>query len=329
MLKIAIDAMGGDFGISIVVDGVNQALKAKKDFHAYLIGDENEINNHLDQKYKNRVSIVDCKKCFPMEGQATNALKDKETTIYKTIELLRDGECDVAVSAGHSGAAMSLATLRIGRIKGISRPALAAIVPTINATSLVLDVGANTECDENNLFEFAILGNVYSKPILGVKKSVIALISNGEEDTKGSEMTKKAFELCKNIDSFKGNIEGCAIFNSDVNVVVSDGFVGNVFLKTSEGVADAIRTLIKTNTKKCIFSILGALLMIPVFKKLKAKLDYSEYGGGFLLGLKKPVIVGHGKSNATAIKNCIFQAIRASSIDAEQSVIDELKRCKN
>ena len=265
-------------------------------------------------------------KFFSMESSATDALKNKNTTIYKTIELVRDNICDVAVSAGHSGATMSLATLRVGRIKGISRPALATLMPTVHSYSLVLDVGANTDCNAKHLFEFAIMGKVYAEYALNIKEPLVGMLSNGEEEGKGNEATKEAVTLCANIDNFIGNVEGNDIFNGSVDVVVCDGFVGNILLKTSEGVADAIGQIIKLNLKKSLISIAGAVLMKKVFKKLKLKIDYSEYGGALLLGIKKPVIISHGKSNANAIKNAIFQAINSASSNMEQNVLDELEK---
>jgi glycerol-3-phosphate acyltransferase PlsX len=329
MLKIAIDAMGGDNGVSTVIDGLSQAFKSKNNFHAYLVGDEVEINKHLHNRHKDKVTIINCNEVFSMESSATTALKNTNTTIYKTIELVRDGTCDVAVSAGHSGATMSLATLRVGRIKGISRPALATLMPTVHSYSLVLDVGANTDCTAKHLFEFAIMGKIYAEYALDIKEPLVGMLSNGEEEGKGNEATKEAVKLCSNIDNFIGNVEGNDIFNGSVDVIVCDGFIGNILLKTSEGVADAISKIIKLNLKKSLISIAGAVLMKKVFKKLKLKIDYSEYGGALLLGIKKPVIISHGKSNANAIKNAVFQAIDSASSNMEQNVLDELELQEN
>jgi phosphate acyltransferase len=253
-----------------------------------------------------------------MSDSATDALKRKESTIYKAIELVRDGKADAVVSAGHSGASMSLATLRIGRIKGVNRPAIATLMPTSeNQNTLVLDVGANVDSDPKNLFEFAVMGQVYAQD-----EPIVGLLSNGEEDSKGNEVTKEAYKLISKIPNFAGNVEGSDIFKGTVDVVVCDGFVGNILLKTAEGVADTIGKIIKKNLKRSLISIAGAVLMRKVFKNLKVRVDYAEYGGAPLLGVKAPVIIAHGKSNPKAIQNAIFQAINAASSNLD-SIIEQ------
>ncbi|MCK4441338.1 MAG: phosphate acyltransferase PlsX, partial [Sulfurovaceae bacterium] len=224
-----------------------------------------------------------------------------------------DKKADGVVSAGHSGATMALATLRIGRLPNISKPALATIMPSLSpiANTLLLDVGAVTDCTPRNLYEFAIMGEVYAQKVLGLRKPSVGLLANGEEDSKGNSLTKEAFKLMKgNVPRFKGNVEGSDIFNGSVDVVVCDGFTGNIALKASEGVASTIFDLMKTQIRKSIPAKIGALLMKKkVFKKLKNKVDYAEYGGAPLLGVNGCAIISHGKSNAKAIKNAIFQAI--------------------
>ena len=264
-----------------------------------------------------------------MSESATNALKRKESTAYKAIELVRNGEADAYVSAGHSGASMSLATLRIGRIKGVSRPAIATLMPTTDGNTLVLDVGANVDCDANNLKEFAIMGQVYAEDVLGIDNPLIGLLSNGEEKSKGNEISKEAFSLCESLPNFIGNVEGNDIFTGTVDVVVCDGFIGNIMLKTAEGVADTIGKIIKNNLRRSLVSIAGAVLMRKVFKTLKVKVDYAEYGGAPLIGIKAPVIIAHGKSNAKAIKNAIFQAITAANSNLNKNIEDKLIEYKD
>jgi len=311
MIKIAIDAMGGDFGPEPIIEGVIQALDEKK-FFPILVGDRDKIISFLPQYYLDKVEIVQSSDVIAMSDQATQALKRKESTIYRAVELVRNGKADAVVSAGHSGATMTLATLRIGRLPHISKPALATLMPNklIGAKTLLLDVGAVTDCSAKNLYEFAVMGEVYAKKVLGLRRPRVGLLSNGEEDSKGNALTKEAFKLMQDIQGFKGNVEGSDIFNGSVDVVVCDGYTGNIVLKASEGVVATVFDLMKTQIRKSIPAKIGAFMMKKkVFKKLKEKVDYAEYGGAPLLGVKGCVIISHGKSNAKAIKNAIFQAI--------------------
>jgi phosphate acyltransferase len=322
MKKIAIDAMGGDFGPAPIISGVVEALKSKS-FEPILVGNKAQIIQLLPQNYISRVKIVDCADVISMHDHATDALKKKSSSIYIATELVRNGEADAVVSAGHSGATMSLATLRIGRIDGVVRPAIATFMPTVDGSrTLVLDVGANVDCKAEHLLQFGIMGIAYAKEIMGVKKVKVGILANGEEETKGSEVTKEAFKLLQKLPGFVGNVEGNNIFDGSVNVVVCDGFIGNIVLKTSEGVADTIGKFMKNNIKSSPFASFGAVFMRKVFGKLKQQIDYAEYGGAPLLGIKGVAIVSHGKSNSKAIKNAIFQAIAF----ADSNVVDEIEK---
>ncbi len=326
MIKIAIDAMGGDFGPTPIIEGVIKAIN-KKEFLPILVGNEEEIKKILPEKYHNKVSFINSSDYIKMEESATDAFKRKESSIYKAIELVKNGEADAVVSAGHSGASMSLATLRIGRIKGIKRPAIATFMPTTKKVhSLVLDVGANVDCDSNNLYQFALMGEIYSKEVMNISSPKVGLLANGEENSKGNSITKETFKLLKDVPSFIGNVEGNDVFKGVVDVVVCDGFVGNILLKASEGVADAITTLIKQEVKaSSIMNKIGALFMRPVFKALKKSIDYAEYGGAPLLGVNGCVIISHGKSNSKAIKNAIFQAIDYSNANITDKIAKKLE----
>ena len=329
MQKIAIDAMGGDFGPEPIIDGVILALKKDRRFTAILVGKKDELLPLIPQKFENRIIIHEANDIINMHDTATDALKRKDSSAYKAIELVKSGDADAYVSAGHSGASMTLATLKIGRIKGVSRPAIATLMPTVNGTTLVLDVGANVDCDANNLKEFGIMGQVYAQDVLGIDDPLTGLLSNGEEESKGNEVTKDAFKLLEPLPNYVGNVEGTDIFNGTVDVVVCDGFIGNIMLKTAEGVADTIGKIIKNNLRRSLVSITGAVLMRKVFKKLKLKVDYAEYGGAPLIGVKAPVIIAHGKSNATAVKNAIFQAIAAADSDLNLNIEEKLKEFKD
>lgn len=328
MLRIAIDAMGGDNGPTPIIEGLKLALKHDRHFVAILVGNEQELLPLIPSKFKDRITIHQADDVIGMSDHATDALKRKESSAYKAIELVKNGEADAYVSAGHSGASMSLATLRIGRIKGVSRPAIATMMPTINGNTLVLDVGANVDCDANNLKEFGIMGQVYAEDVLLIDKPLMGLLSNGEEESKGNETTKAAFKLLEPLPHFVGNVEGNDIFNGTVDVVICDGFMGNILLKTAEGVADTIVTLIKNDLRRSLVAITGAVLMRKVFKNLKLKVDYAEYGGAPLIGVKAPVIIAHGKSNAKAIKNAIFQAIKAADSNLNDHIEEKLAKYK-
>ena len=329
MLKIAIDAMGGDNGPTPIIEGLILALKKNKNFTAIAVGSKNQLVPLIPQKFSSRIEILDCNDVISMSDSATDALKRKESSAYKAIDLVKNNEADAYVSAGHSGASMSLATLRIGRIKGVSRPAIATLMPTVDKNTLVLDVGANVDCDAKNLREFAIMGQVYAEDVLGIDEPLTGLLSNGEEESKGNEVSKEAFKLCEDLPNFVGNVEGNDIFNGSTDVVVCDGFIGNIMLKTAEGVADTIGKIIKSNLRRSLVSILGAVLMRKVFKRLKLKVDYAEYGGAPLIGVKAPVIIAHGKSNAKAIQNAIFQAIAAAQSDLNIDIENRLKANKD
>ena len=324
MIRIAIDAMGGDFGPEPIIEGVVQALEEKK-FMPILVGDKTEILSLLPQYYINKVEIVDASDVIAMSDQATNALRRKDSSIYKAVELVRNKEADAVVSAGHSGATMTLATLRMGRLPHISKPALATLMPsTAEIKTLVLDVGAVTDCTPQNLYEFGAMGEAYVQKVLGVASPRVGLLSNGSEDSKGNALTKEAFFLLKDLKGFVGNIEGKDIFNGKVNVVVCDGFTGNILLKTSEGVVTTVFALMKQNIRKSLPAKIGALLMRKkVFVNMKKQIDKDEYGGAPLLGIDGCAIISHGASNAKAIKNAVFQAIAYTQSDVN-TVIEEL-----
>lgn len=309
MVKVAIDVMGGDFGPEPILEGILQAYKQKK-FEPILIGDKEQIEKYANKKLLSVSKIVESSDVISMDESATDAMKRKESSIFKAVNLVREKEADAVVSAGHSGATMSLSTVRIGRLEGVARPAIATLMPThTSKKTLVLDVGANVDCKSDHLFQFAIMGEAYVKDMFGIKNPKVGLLANGEEKSKGNEAVKQAHEKLKDLNFFVGNVEGNNIFDGSVDVVVCDGFVGNVLLKTSEGVADAIYQFMKSEIKKSPIAISGALLMKKVFKALKKHIDYAEYGGAPLLGVKGCTIVSHGKSNAKAIKNAVFQAV--------------------
>jgi glycerol-3-phosphate acyltransferase PlsX len=325
MVKIAIDAMGGDFGPEPIVKGCIKALK-KKHFIPILVGKKSEILPLLPKRYRDKISIVESDDVISMSDVATDAIKRKESTIYKAVDLVKEGKADGVVSAGHSGATMTLATLRLGRLKGVSRPALVTLMPTKSDNrSVLLDVGANVDLKSEHLAQFAVMGGCYAEDLLKIEKPSIGLLANGEEESKGNEVTKAAFKLLEGYRGFKGNVEGSDIFNGSCDVIVCDGFVGNLVLKTAEGVASTISQLIKDYIRKSPVAITGALLMRKVFKLLKKEIDYAEVGGAPLIGIKGCAIVSHGKSNAKAIENAIYQAIAYVDTGVNEHIISRLE----
>ncbi len=301
--------MGGDFGPEPIVKGCIEALMERR-FDPILVGRRKEILPLIPVGFKDKILIVDADDVIDMSDAATDALKRKESSIYKAVDLVRKGEADGVVSAGHSGATMTVATLRLGRLKYVLRPALVTLMPNKKQKrTVLLDVGANVDCSPEHLEQFAIMGKYYAHDMLGINIPSIGLLANGEEDSKGNEVTKETFKRLEGLEGFKGNVEGSDIFNGSCDVVVCDGFIGNLVLKSAEGVASTITHLIKDYIRKSPIAITGALLMRKVFKLLKKEMDYAEIGGAPLIGIKGCAIVGHGKSNSKAIKNAIFQAI--------------------
>lgn len=336
MTIVAIDAMGGDNGVAPVVEGLKEALN-NKEFKAFLVGDEGILKSFLDKNNlsnSKRVEIIHTTDVFPMNEKATNAHKRKDSSIFRVIEIVKDGIANTCVSAGHSGATMSLATTQIGRINGVLRPAICTYMPTIGSNpSLILDVGANTDCKPEYLVDFALMGYYYSNFVVGIEAPRVGILSNGEEDCKGNELTKEAFRILKESDilgkSFIGNVESSDIFNASTDVIVCDGFVGNLVLKASEAVAGTISKILKNEIKRSFYRIMGAFLLKDVFRALKNKVDYAEYGGAFLLGIKKPVIISHGKSNARAIECAIYQALKAHDSKVYDKISDVFANFKN
>lgn len=329
MIRIAIDAMGGDFGPEPIVKGTIEALKEKK-FEAILVGKKDEILSLLPKGYKDKILIIEASDVIDMGDAATDALKRQESSIYKAIELVRNGQADGVVSAGHSGATMTLATLRLGRLKNVLRPALVTSMPTKSGKrSVLMDAGANVDCKAEHLFQFGIMGYYYAHDMLKVSSPRVGLLANGEEDSKGNEVTKEAFKLLEGQQGFIGNVEGNNIFDGSCDVIVCDGFIGNLVLKASEGVASTISYFIKEYIRKSPVAITGALLMRKVFHLLKKEIDYAEIGGAPLVGIKGCAIVSHGKSNPKAVKNAIFQAIRYVDTGVNIHIENRLEELKS
>ena len=326
-MKIAIDGMGGDNAPKAVVEGVIKALEEYKGVEYYITGPKEVIEEEL-KKYsydKNLINIIDAREVVSTNEHPVMALKrKKDSSIYKALKLVKDKECDAVISAGSTGAFLAGCTLVIGRIKGVDRPALAPIMPGKNGSFMIVDAGANVDCKPNYLVQFAKMGRVYYKEVIKSENPSIGLVNIGAEEEKGNELTKTVHGLLKeerNL-NFVGNIEPREVPKGDVNVLVCDGFVGNTILKMYEGVAGTLLGMIKEEImSKGVIVKLGAGLLKPVFKSLKTKFDYKEYGGAPFLGVDGICIKAHGSSDAKAFKN----AIRQTKTFYDNQVLEKIK----
>jgi phosphate acyltransferase len=323
MLKIAVDAMGGDYAPASEVEG---AIEAARDLGVgvILVGRSEQIQAELDKHRRSRalggaprswrsssIEIVDAQEVITMDDPVAVAVRRKKnSSIRVAAKLVRDGHAQALVSAGNTGAVMMTSKLVIGALPKVDRPALAAVLPTLTGHgTVILDVGANAECKPAHLYDFAVMGSLYSSVVVGVTNPRVGLLSIGEEEIKGNDLTKEAFKLLKNSSiNFVGNVEGRDMYTGQVDVVVCDGFTGNVALKVSEGVFEFIMRLLKHELKASLQTKAGAMLTRPAFQKFKERLDYAEYGGAPLLGIKGVAVICHGRSNAKAIRNAIAVA---------------------
>lgn len=325
-MKVVVDAFGGDYAPQEIVAGAVKALQENQELRIVLVGDKDKISDILQQLVfvSDRLEIVHAPDVVGMDEVPTVAIRTKKTSsIVVAFDYLKQNEDAVAlVSAGSTGATLTGAVLKLGRIQGVSRPALAPILPTVNdGNVMLLDCGANAECKAENLRDFAILGNEYMKAV-GIKKPRIALLNIGTEEEKGSEMIKEAHQLLKASKlNFVGNIEARDVIRGNVDVVVADGFSGNVCLKTIEGVAEILFGEIKDIATSSLKAKLGALMLKKGLKKIKTKYDYKRVGGAPLLGVNKIVIKCHGNSKANSIASAINQAYTLAKSKMIQKVV--------
>ena len=305
-VRIALDAMGGDHAPEEIVKG---ALIAANEYlvDVILVGQEERIRKELGGSIPPHIEIVDAREVVEMEDNALAPIRKKRNSSVRVCaNLVKEGRADAMVSAGHTGAAMTSAYMVLGTIEGVSRPALAAIVPNANDHTVLLDVGANVDSKPAYLREFAVMGHFYAQMLFGIEAPRVGLLSIGEEEGKGNELTKETFRVMKETGvNFIGNAEGRDIFNGNCDVVVCDGFVGNVVLKASESLGEMVKNGLKKELTKNILRKSGALLSKGALKALMDRMDYTEYGGAPLLGVKGGCIVCHGRSNAKAIKNAV------------------------
>jgi len=308
-MKIALDAMGGDYAPAVTVEGAIGAVNESYELSVILVGNETELVNELRDKDYPASSIIikHASQIVDMGESPVMALRrKKDSSIKIAVELVKSGEADAMVSAGNSGVVMATSLFVLGKLHGVERPAIAAVMPTLKGLFVLIDAGANVDCKATHLLQFAVMGRTYAKNIFNIDDPKIGLLGIGEEDVKGNELTKEAFKLLKYSDiNFIGNIEGKDIFTGDADVVVCDGFVGNIALKISEGLAEAIVKMLKREVLDKAPGRIGYLFFKDALKSFKKRTDYSEYGGAPLLGISKPCIISHGRSTSKAIKNAI------------------------
>ena len=333
MIKIIVDGFGGDNSPQVNVEGSVLALNEKKDLEVIITGDEDKIKEEL-KKYtydENRLKIIDAKEVVSCNEKPTEAIRNrKESSLVKALIHLHDND-DVhgLVSVGSTGAVLVGAVLRIGRIKGVQRPAFCPILPTMNGGIVgICDSGANVDCDPINLKQFAIMGSLYLEKAYGIKKPRVALLNIGTEEEKGNKLSKEAYQLLKETEqiNFVGNMESRDLLSGNYDLVVCDGFDGNVLIKSTEGACLEMLKLVKKTINSSFKNKLGGLLLKKSLYDIKDMLDYNNYGGGVMLGTKKIIVKGHGSSKTKAIKYCILQAYEMEKNNLCSVISDEIAK---
>ncbi len=327
MIRIAVDAMGGDHAPAAIVDGAVAAAR-HLDIQIALVGIPTQVEQALDAHADWRslpVTIVDAPDVIGMADPPATVRRKPRASICVAAALVARREAGALFSAGHTGATVVATHAALGMIPGVDRPALAATIPTRGRPAVLLDAGANVECRPQHLLQFAIMGGVYARVALGADRPRIGLLSIGEEETKGNELTREAHRLLKAARiNFIGNVEGREVYSGVADVIVCDGFTGNVVLKTSEGLVDAVETLLGDELRGTFSSQVGYLLSRRAFRRFRRRVDYSEYGGAPLLGVAGLAIVGHGRSSPKAVRNAIAMAYRFAAGDFIQRVEHEI-----
>jgi glycerol-3-phosphate acyltransferase PlsX len=318
---IAVDAMGGDHAPVETVKGAIRAVESR-DISIILVGDQEAVERELAKlpsAPKGRIQVKHASEIVQMDEHPANAIRRKtDSSIVVAASLVAGGQAQAMVSAGNTGAAMAVAAIKLGRIEGIDRPAIGALIPTATGRAVMLDGGANVDCSVENLVQFAVMGKEYAERVLNIENPRVGLLSIGEEATKGNELTKAAnARLSRMPLKFVGNVDGKDVFRGAADVIVCDGFAGNLVLKIAEGMAEFAVANVKAEIERSPIYRLGAWLCLPAFRRVKMKIDYAEYGGAPLLGVNGVCIISHGRSNALAISN----AIRAAAAAVENDVV--------
>lgn len=330
-VRVVVDAMGGDKAPRINVEGAVLAAK-EFDHHVILVGDTKKINKFLKLfKYPHdRISVEHATQKVDMgEAAAVSVRKKRDSSIAVGMKMVKEGRADVFISAGNTGAVVAAAAITLRLLPGIERPGISIVFPSIKDNSLMIDCGANIDATPQHLLQYAVMGSVYSHYILGKARPSVGLLNIGEEESKGTERIKDARSLIEKTDlNFIGNVEARDVYKGTADVIVCDGFLGNVVLKVTEGFAAAATEFLKRELKSRMITKIGALLSMPAYSTMKKKMDYAEYGGAPLLGVNGAVIISHGSSNAKAIKNAIRAAGEYVKHKVNQHIIEKIELYK-
>lgn len=331
-MRIALDAMGGDRGSELLIHGALHALRERLDLQVVLLGPQDILDQQVAQfagndKACSRLSVKHASETVSMHESPVEAVRrKKDSTIMVGFDLVRQGAADAVVSAGNSGATMAAAVKNLGRLKGISRPGIASFFPTLKKPVMLMDIGANVDCRPSHLLQFAIMASSCSRLLYNIANPRVGLLSIGEESGKGNALVKGAHELLTQSKmNFIGNVEGRDVYRGDVDVIVCDGFVGNISLKISEGLADAALQMLKSEIMKTLRAKIGYLFIRKALRNFKTRVDYAEYGGAPLLGINGTGIICHGTSDAVAIKNAIEVAADMVSNEVNASISQALE----
>lgn len=333
-ITIALDAMGGDAGASVVVPAALEAITQNADINIILVGDETRLRQELQaagaEKHSSRLTIHHASQQVEMDELPSSALRNKkDSSMRVALNLVKDGSADACVSAGNTGALMATSRFVLKMLPGIDRPAICTALPSIKSHTWMLDLGANVDCNAEHLFQFALMGSVLAEAVDGNSRPRVGLLNIGAEEIKGNEQVKDAAKLLsENMPNYDGYAEGDDIYKGDFDVIVCDGFVGNVSLKTSEGVAKMIAAFIKQEFTRNIFTRLAALVAMPVLKAFRSRIDPRSYNGASLLGLRGIVIKSHGSADAFAFANAIKVAILEVREDVPQRITAQLQAYK-
>ncbi len=332
MVRIALDVMGGDRGSELAISGAIFAIREHSDFEVILLGPRELLEKQVADsgvagKLAARLHIEHAPEAISMNESPVEAVRrKKQSSIMVGFDLARNGRVDAVVSAGNSGATLASAVRKLGRLKGVARPGIASLFPTLKRPVIIMDVGANVDCRPLHLFQFAIMASSCSRKLLDIKHPRIGLLSIGEEAGKGNALVKETHELLAASSlNFIGNVEGRDIYQGDVDVIVCDGFVGNISLKVSEGLAEAAMQMLRMEIMKTLRARIGYMLIRRAFESFRKRVDYAEYGGAPLLGINGTGIISHGKSNATAIKNAIEVAANMYRSRLNESILISLE----
>jgi len=330
-VRIALDATGGDLGSELLLDGALLAINKRSDLEVVLLGPEDILSEQVarragSEKGTSRLSIVHASQTVSMDESPVDAVrKKKDSTILVGFDLVKNGKADAMVSAGNSGATLAAAIRKLGRLKGIARPGIASLFPTLNDPVMLMDIGANVDCRPQHLFQFAIMASSCSALLFNKDRPSIGLLSIGEEPSKGNQLVKEAYSLLQESSlNFIGNVEGRDVYKGEVDVIVCDGFVGNVSLKISEGLAEAAMQMLKTEIMQSLRAKIGYLFIRKAFKAFRTRLDYAEYGGAPLLGINGIGIICHGSSSSLAICNAIGEAANMVESRVNDSIMKTL-----